>query len=111
MKAYETSVKVTIDGQLDIPDSLIAVLPRDQIVRLIVLVDESSDSAQLGAQQLSTRLQMPDIDGTVHLPPTIVDPDEQAHILNQIIENMQQNPIPPDAPPLTREALHERRWY
>jgi hypothetical protein len=52
---------------------------------------------------------MPDIDRIVHLPPIIVDSDEQAHILNQVTENMQQNPIPPDAPPLTREALHERR--
>lgn len=105
MKAYEMSVKVTADGQLDIPDSLMAVLPRDQIVRLIVLVDEAANSTQLLTQEHSTRLQMSDIDRTVHLPPTIVDPDEQTHILNQVIENMQQNPIPPDAPPLTREAL------
>jgi len=45
--------------------------------------------------------------------PFVVHPEarqrkEQARILKTVVRRMQQNPIPADAPSLTREALHER---
>ncbi len=41
--------------------------------------------------------------------PPISDPDTKRQFLQQLIERMQQNPIPFDAPNFTREMLHERR--
>lgn len=43
MKAYELPVKVTSEGKLDIPPTFSEMLPRGQVVRLIVLVSEPSD--------------------------------------------------------------------
>lgn len=43
MKAYELPVKVTPDGNLDLPDALMKMLPRSQIVRVIILVNEPRD--------------------------------------------------------------------
>ncbi len=40
MKAYEVPVKVTIEGKLELPDKLLKLLPRGQVVRLIILIDE-----------------------------------------------------------------------
>jgi predicted DNA-binding antitoxin AbrB/MazE fold protein len=40
------------------------------------------------------------------LPPEITDPDEQKRILGIVVERMLQNPIPAEAPRLTRESLH-----
>jgi predicted DNA-binding antitoxin AbrB/MazE fold protein len=51
------------------------------------------------------------VDLTVHgpilLPPEVTDPEERGRILATMIDRMQKNPIPPDAPPLNRESLHE----
>lgn len=41
--------------------------------------------------------------------PPIVDPATKQRFLQALIERMQQNPIPLNAPSLKREALHERR--
>jgi predicted DNA-binding antitoxin AbrB/MazE fold protein len=41
-------------------------------------------------------------------PPISVAETKQ-HFLKSLIERMQQNPIPPNAPHFTREMLHERR--
>ena len=53
------------------------------------------------------------VDLTVHgpllLPPEVTDPEERGRILARMMERMQQNLIPHDAPPLDRESLHERR--
>jgi predicted DNA-binding antitoxin AbrB/MazE fold protein len=49
------------------------------------------------------------VEGPTLVPPEVTDPEERARILDAVIRRMQENPIPPDAPPLTREALHERR--
>ncbi|OGO40394.1 MAG: hypothetical protein A2Z04_02590 [Chloroflexi bacterium RBG_16_57_9] len=43
MKAYEFPVKVTSDGRLAIPDALLSLLPTNQIVRIILLVNEPTD--------------------------------------------------------------------
>ena len=46
--------------------------------------------------------------GSRVIAPEITNPDEKARILKQVIQRMQQNPIPANAPRLTREELHER---
>jgi predicted DNA-binding antitoxin AbrB/MazE fold protein len=43
------------------------------------------------------------------LPPLVSDPDERKRILEELVQNMRDNPIPEDAPHFTREELHERR--
>lgn len=48
------------------------------------------------------------IEGPLLAPPEVTDPVERARILDEMIDRMQKNPIPSDAPPLTRESLHER---
>lgn len=43
------------------------------------------------------------------LSPPVSDPAAKQEFLHALVERMQQNPIPADAPHLTREDLHERR--
>ena len=43
MKAYELPVNVTPEGNLELPDALTKMLPRSQIVRVIILVNEPMD--------------------------------------------------------------------
>ena len=38
-----------------------------------------------------------------------LDPKIKQQLLKSLIERMQQNPIPPNAPRFTRDMLHERR--
>ncbi len=49
MKAYEFPVKVKSDGHLDIPANVTEVLPRGQVVRVIVLVTEPTDKDEQAA--------------------------------------------------------------
>jgi predicted DNA-binding antitoxin AbrB/MazE fold protein len=49
------------------------------------------------------------IQGPLIAPPEVKEAKERQHILRMVVERMQHNPLPIDAPPLTREALHERR--
>lgn len=57
MKAYELPVKVTPEGKLELPETLRSLLPRDQVIRLIILIPEPTDSeeqeawARLAAEQ------------------------------------------------------------
>ena len=46
MKAYELPVKVTTEGTIELPDALLESLPRDQMIRIIILVPESSVLAE-----------------------------------------------------------------
>ena len=41
--------------------------------------------------------------------PEIADIAARQNFLRLIVERMQQNPIPPNAPQFTRDMLHERR--
>jgi hypothetical protein len=41
--------------------------------------------------------------------PPISDRETKQRLLKSLIEQMQQNPIPLNAPQFTREMLHERR--
>jgi predicted DNA-binding antitoxin AbrB/MazE fold protein len=42
-------------------------------------------------------------------PPRITDIAARQNFLKLLVERMQQNPIPPNAPCFTRDMLHERR--
>lgn len=43
MKAYEFPAKVTSEGILDIPSALTEMLPRGQVIRVIILISEPTD--------------------------------------------------------------------
>lgn len=49
MKAYEFPAKVTSEGNLDIPSGLTEMLPRDQVVRVIILVSDPADTHEQAA--------------------------------------------------------------
>lgn len=57
MRAYEYPVKVTSERNLELPDALRDKLPPDQVVRIIVLINEPTESeakpdwARLTAEQ------------------------------------------------------------
>ncbi len=53
MIAYELVAKVTSDGQLDIPSVFAERLPRGQVVRLLVLIDESADDKDAAWSRLT----------------------------------------------------------
>ena len=48
------------------------------------------------------------VQGPIMLPPSVSEPEERARILAARVERMRDNPIPPGAPPLNRESLHDR---
>jgi predicted DNA-binding antitoxin AbrB/MazE fold protein len=55
-----------------------------------------------------------EVELTVHgprtVPPKVTDPEERKRIMEELLQNMRDNPIPADAPRrFTREELHERR--
>lgn len=45
MKAYEFPAKITPEGKLELPDVQLEDLPRNSVVRVIVLVEEQTDEA------------------------------------------------------------------
>jgi len=49
MQAYELPVKVTSEGKLELPEGLLALLPRDRVIRVIILVPEPTDSEEQAA--------------------------------------------------------------
>jgi hypothetical protein len=46
MKVLEVPIKVTPDGRLELPESVLNQLPTDQTVRAIILVSEPTDSEE-----------------------------------------------------------------
>ena len=44
MKAYEFTCKVTSKGKLELPEALTKFLPANQVVRVIVLLNEPTES-------------------------------------------------------------------
>jgi predicted DNA-binding antitoxin AbrB/MazE fold protein len=48
------------------------------------------------------------IQGPALVSPEVKGSEEKERILRMTVERMQQNPLPANAPRLTREALHER---
>ena len=43
MRAYEIPITVTKDGKIESLDALLKVLPKERVLRLIVLVPEQTD--------------------------------------------------------------------
>ena len=43
------------------------------------------------------------------IPPSITDPVERAKAIDELVKRMMSQPLPPDAPKLTRDEMHERR--
>ena len=44
------------------------------------------------------------------LPPLVTDPDERKRILEELVQNMRDNPIPENAPHFTGDERHERLY-
>ena len=49
------------------------------------------------------------VEGPRRLPPLVTDPVERKRIMEELVQNMRNNPIPENAPHFTRDELHERR--
>ncbi|MCU0570653.1 MAG: antitoxin family protein [Oculatellaceae cyanobacterium Prado106] len=45
------------------------------------------------------------------IPPPIADLETKKQLLKALVERMQQNPIPLDAPRFTRDMLHKRQSH
>lgn len=43
------------------------------------------------------------------VPPTSTDPAKRARAMEELVSRMKSQPLPPDAPKLTRDEMHERR--
>ena len=43
------------------------------------------------------------------IPPAITDPAARAKAMEELVSRMKANPLPANAPKLTRDQLHERR--
>ncbi|NJL47775.1 MAG: hypothetical protein HC929_10205 [Leptolyngbyaceae cyanobacterium SM2_5_2] len=46
MKAYEFPAQITSDGQLRLPEAALSQLNAEQVVRVIVLIPETTDSSE-----------------------------------------------------------------
>ena len=46
MRAYEIPIKVSAEGKIELPDALLAQLPHEQMIRVIILVPESTDEGE-----------------------------------------------------------------
>jgi hypothetical protein len=53
MKAYETSMKITSEGKLELPPNITKLLPRNQMVRAIILIPEASESEEAAWERLT----------------------------------------------------------
>ncbi len=49
MKAYEYPVRVNSQGELELPDALRKVLPPNQVVRVIILMEELGNAEEQAA--------------------------------------------------------------
>jgi hypothetical protein len=49
MKAYEFPIKVMPEGTVQLPGTLLALLPHDRVVRVIILVNEPGDQEEKAA--------------------------------------------------------------
>jgi len=57
MKAYEFPCKVTSEGRLELPEALTKLLPANQVVRVIVLLNEPTEREDEEAWALLTAEQ------------------------------------------------------
>ncbi len=56
------------------------------------------------SQEVEITVQSPRI-----IPPAITDPAARAKAMEELVARMQAQPLPLDAPKLTRDEMHERR--
>jgi predicted DNA-binding antitoxin AbrB/MazE fold protein len=49
------------------------------------------------------------VHGPLIIPPEVKEAKEREQILRTMIDRMQRNPLPANAPRPTRDAIHERR--
>jgi hypothetical protein len=56
------------------------------------------------SQEVELTIESPRI-----IPPAIADPAQRAKAMEELVARMKANPLPADAPKLTRDQLHERR--
>jgi len=49
VKAYEFPIKVMPEGTVQLPETLVALLPHGQVVRVIILVSEPEDLEEKAA--------------------------------------------------------------
>jgi len=68
-----------------------------------------------GAFLPETRCDLPEdaevdlvVQGPLHAPAAITDPEQRSRVLRRITARMKQNPLPSTAPRITRDELHER---
>lgn len=54
MKAYEFPAKISSEGTLQLPDSVMNSLSGKQSVKVILLIDESDDEAEADWHRLAT---------------------------------------------------------
>jgi len=47
VRAYEFPAKLKSDGKLELPDTILKLIPNDQTVRVIILVSETTDIDRL----------------------------------------------------------------
>jgi hypothetical protein len=57
MKAYEIPTKVTKEGKIELLDALLELLPREQVVRVIILTPEPTDAEEQAAWSRLTEEQ------------------------------------------------------
>lgn len=78
-------------------------------VRAVVRDGKLVPQAPLGLPE-GTEVEV-SIEGPAAVPAEVTDPEEKRRIVEEVIQSMQANPIPPEAPPLpfSREWMNERR--
>lgn len=81
--------------------SKVAVLPWEQQRAILRLVETMAGRPPV-AESVET-------DDPYTVPALVTDKAERAQLLRNLVERMDANPIPADAPRFTREELHERR--
>jgi hypothetical protein len=54
MKAYEFPVKIAPDGKIELPNKLSKLLPNNQTIRVIILVEEQTDDDQVSWSHITT---------------------------------------------------------
>ena len=53
MKAYEFAIKTTPEGRLELPEALLRVLPANQVIRTIILIEEKAEADDLAWSRLT----------------------------------------------------------
>jgi hypothetical protein len=53
MKAYEFAIKTTSEGRLELPEALLRVLPANQVIRTIILIEEKAEADDLAWSRLT----------------------------------------------------------